>query len=218
MPCVLQVDVVVIDVPQRQWPYVGVVVITFVPLGSRWASSPFAQAVVVVVVVATPSTLVVLDVQPDTVCVACGMKVMVTQNVETDLDITNGARGTIVDIWLSPDEPPISTKQPLIKLKYIPLCILVKLERTRATRLKDLEESVIPVEPTCKPYRITCQTAEGSIVTRTVRRRQFPMTAAYAFTDHRSQGQTIPAVIIDIATPPTGKHCIPLIHQSMATY
>ncbi|KAI6098558.1 hypothetical protein EDD16DRAFT_1562833 [Pisolithus croceorrhizus] len=30
------------------------------------------------------------------------------------------------------------------------------------------------------------------------------MTAAYAFTDYRSQGQTIPTVLIDIATPPTG--------------
>lgn len=30
------------------------------------------------------------------------------------------------------------------------------------------------------------------------------MTVAYAFTDYRSQGQTIPYVIIDIATPPPG--------------
>ena len=29
------------------------------------------------------------------------------------------------------------------------------------------------------------------------------MTAVYAFTDHRSQGQTILAVLVDIATPPT---------------
>ena len=28
--------------------------------------------------------------------------------------------------------------------------------------------------------------------------------AAYAFTDYRSQGQTIPYVVVDIATPPTG--------------
>ncbi|KIM60951.1 hypothetical protein SCLCIDRAFT_123157, partial [Scleroderma citrinum Foug A] len=70
---------------------------------------------------------------PDVIRVACGMKVMVTQNVKMDLDITNGAHGTIVDIWLNPDEPPISTVQPLIQLKYMPVCILVKLERTRAT-------------------------------------------------------------------------------------
>ena len=30
------------------------------------------------------------------------------------------------------------------------------------------------------------------------------MTPAYAFTDYRAQGQTIPYVIVDIATPPTG--------------
>lgn len=30
------------------------------------------------------------------------------------------------------------------------------------------------------------------------------MTEAYAFTDYRSQGQTIPYVIVDIAKPPTG--------------
>lgn len=30
---------------------------------------------------------------------------MVTNNVETDLDITNGARGEIMDIVLHPDEP-----------------------------------------------------------------------------------------------------------------
>ena len=30
------------------------------------------------------------------------------------------------------------------------------------------------------------------------------MTAAYAFTDYHSQGQTIPYVLVDIATPPTG--------------
>ncbi|KAI0054550.1 hypothetical protein BV25DRAFT_1816911 [Artomyces pyxidatus] len=30
------------------------------------------------------------------------------------------------------------------------------------------------------------------------------MTAAYAFTDYRAQGQTIPHVIVDIASPPSG--------------
>ncbi|KAF8836900.1 hypothetical protein BDN67DRAFT_910225 [Paxillus ammoniavirescens] len=30
------------------------------------------------------------------------------------------------------------------------------------------------------------------------------MTAAYAFTDYQSQGQTIPYVLVDIATPPSG--------------
>ena len=35
-------------------------------------------------------------------------------------------------------------------------------------------------------------------------RRQFPVTSAYTFTDHRSQGQTIPAAAVDLVLPPRG--------------
>ncbi|THU78168.1 hypothetical protein K435DRAFT_700675 [Dendrothele bispora CBS 962.96] len=44
----------------------------------------------------------------------------------------------------------------------------------------------------------------GQTLTRTVTRSQYPITAAYAFTDYRTQGQTIRPVLVDIATPPTG--------------
>jgi hypothetical protein len=40
---------------------------------------------------------------PHQVEIAIGMRVMVTNNIETDLDITNGAQGEIVDIVLHPD-------------------------------------------------------------------------------------------------------------------
>ncbi|KIM60689.1 hypothetical protein SCLCIDRAFT_1216599, partial [Scleroderma citrinum Foug A] len=36
------------------------------------------------------------------------------------------------------------------------------------------------------------------------KRCQFPVTPAYAFTDYRSQGQTILHVIVNIASLPTG--------------
>ena len=140
---------------------------------------------------------------PETVELARGMKVMVTNNVETDLDITNGARGEIVDIILHPDEPPLGD-EPVMHLKYPPAYILVKLTRTRATRLEGLEETVIPVEVASATMQITVKIRKGKTLKRTVQRRQYPVTAAYAFTDYRSQGQTIPYVIVDIATPPTG--------------
>ncbi|KAI4524104.1 hypothetical protein K523DRAFT_394274 [Schizophyllum commune Tattone D] len=40
--------------------------------------------------------------------------------------------------------------------------------------------------------------------TRTINRRQLPVTPAYAFTDYRAQGQTLPAEIVDIAKVPVG--------------
>jgi hypothetical protein len=43
----------------------------------------------------------------------------------------------------------------------------------------------------------------GKFITRNIRRRQYPITAAYWFTYYRSQGKTLPYIIVDIATPPT---------------
>jgi hypothetical protein len=140
---------------------------------------------------------------PDVVEFAVGMKVMVTENVETDLDITNGARGEIAGIVLHPDEPPLGDES-VVTLKHLPIYILVKLSRTCATQLEGLDENIIPVEMATRTFQIKVRGNGGQYSTRTVRRRQFPMTAAYCFTDYRSQGQTIPYVIVDIATPPTG--------------
>ena len=140
---------------------------------------------------------------PRTVEFAIGMKVMVTENIEIDLDLTNGARGEIVDIILHPYEPPIGNA-PVVHLKYMPTYILVKLSRTRAAALQGLEANVVPIEPATTSYRIKIQQRDGKIAQKTIHRCQYPMTAAYAFTDYRSQGQTLPYVIVDIGSPPTG--------------
>ena len=50
---------------------------------------------------------------------------MVTSNIEIDLDITNGARGTVVDIVLNPEEPLLGDSTIVI-LKYLPQSMLVK--------------------------------------------------------------------------------------------
>jgi len=134
---------------------------------------------------------------------ALGMKVMVTTNVETDLDITNGAQGTIVDIILHPDEEYSKDKQEVV-LKHVPLYLLVKLDCTCATPLKGLEEGVIPVKPAMKSMQIQIVDEDRNQPCHMVKHRQLPVTAAYAFTDYRSQGQTIPHVVVDIVTPPTG--------------
>ena len=136
---------------------------------------------------------------PETIELAIGMRVMVTSNIATDLDITNGARGTVVDIILNPEEPLLGDAS-IVELKYLPQCVLVKLNRTRAVRLNGLDDGVIPIFPTKSSMQITLERK-----TQTVTRFQYPITAAYCFTDYRSQGQTIPRVIVDIASPPTGK-------------
>ncbi|KAI6120914.1 hypothetical protein EDD16DRAFT_1477906, partial [Pisolithus croceorrhizus] len=155
---------------------------------------------------------------PDTIELCVGCSVMVTENVETDLDITNGARGTIVDIFLHPNEPPITCINGVVRLKLLPSFVLVKLHRTRTSQLHGLEPCVIPVEPVSRSYRVRCKTSEGVDVTRTIKRWQFPITSAYAFTDYRSQGQTIPYAIVDIAKPPTGALTLFNLYVALACF
>jgi hypothetical protein len=137
---------------------------------------------------------------PDTVELAEGLEVLVTWNVQTDLDVTNGARGVITKIVLDPREPELS-EAPKIVLTYPPAYVLVELQRTRAPALTGLPQGTIPIMPMEVQYKI--KGLEGN-KEKTVNRRQLPITAAYAFTDFRAQGQTLGHVVIDIAPVPSG--------------
>ncbi|KAJ3858938.1 hypothetical protein EV359DRAFT_4483, partial [Lentinula novae-zelandiae] len=77
---------------------------------------------------------------------AIGAKVLVTQNIKTDLDIPNGARGKIVKIVFDPREPEFEENCSVVELEYMPLYELVMMDCTRAQKLDGLEEQVIPIE------------------------------------------------------------------------
>lgn len=77
---------------------------------------------------------------PDLVEVAVGMEVMVTVNVETELDVTNGARGVVHEVILDRRETN-DASQAETRLRYPPECILVKLHRTKAKKLDGLNKA-----------------------------------------------------------------------------
>ncbi|KAJ3897578.1 hypothetical protein F5879DRAFT_813783, partial [Lentinula edodes] len=129
---------------------------------------------------------------------AIGEKVLVTQNIETDLDFSNGARGKIVEIVFDPREPEFEENCSVVELEYMPLYMLVKMDRTRAQKLDGLEEQIIPMEPHSQTVNIQVQVGRKKHIKCTVHHKQFPMTAAYAFTDYQAQG------LVDIGKPPTG--------------
>ncbi|QRV90295.1 ATP-dependent DNA helicase PIF1 [Ceratobasidium sp. AG-Ba] len=136
---------------------------------------------------------------PDRVELAVGMKVMVTVNVETELDIANGSRGVVVDLILDHREgQEAAAEVSEVHLKYPPACVLVQLDRTKAAKIDGLGERVIPIFPRVRRFDIPQK--KGKVLH--AKRRQIPITSAYAFTDYRSQGQTISKVIVDIANPP----------------
>ena len=139
---------------------------------------------------------------PDEIEIAIGMKVLVTHNVETNLDITNGARGTITNIVFDIREQHQQCTST-IRLRYLPKYILVRMERTKVYKLSTLEENIIPIEPMTMCLNVQVEN-DGVQKHMTVERTQSPIMGAYAFTDYRSQGQTISHAIINIAPPPRG--------------
>jgi ATP-dependent exoDNAse (exonuclease V) alpha subunit len=138
---------------------------------------------------------------------AVGMKVMMTYNLHTEIDLANGARGEIIEIVLDHNEPDIPGTRGEVRLKYPLAYVLVKFNVDEnkttglaAVKLPGLERGVVPVIP-----HVYKQTLVLGGKRTTVERQQLPLAAAYAFTDYRSQGQTIPKLFVDLARPPTGR-------------
>ncbi|KAJ4467720.1 hypothetical protein C8J55DRAFT_552069 [Lentinula edodes] len=114
---------------------------------------------------------------PDHVELAIGAKVLVTQNIKTDLGIPNGARGKIVKIVFDPREPEFEENCSVMELEYMPLYELVKVDCTRAQKLDGLEEQVIPIEPRSQTVNIQVWVGRKN---------------------YWAQGQTIWSVLVDI--------------------
>ena len=128
------------------------------------------------------------------------------------LDITNGASGEIVGIVLHEDEPLITHWQgALVKLTS---CLYPRQIFTDPS-IQDWM-TVVPVEPSSTTYRMTMTTKRGKKGPRTVQSRQFPITAAYAFTDYRSQGRTITYVLVDIQVTPPPRDILSLFNFYVA--
>ena len=129
---------------------------------------------------------------------AIGMKAMVLLNLVTEADIVNGMRGEIQNIILDKSEQ--ISGADAIRLKYPPAMILFKPDRGTKLIFEGLPWGLIPLTPSLAKFSVTSRT--GNIFK--IVRCQYAMAAGYAFTDYKSQGQTIEYVIINISKPPTG--------------
>ena len=137
----------------------------------------------------------------DEVKIAVGMWVMVTLNLSTNKDLANVTRGTIEEIILDPREDCTEPDEDgTIHLMYTPALILFKPDVKVTYQFDGLRKGLLPICPSERGFTIT--DAKGH--TFWVRRRQLATTAAYAFTNFKSQGQTILVLFIDIAPPPGG--------------
>ena len=134
--------------------------------------------------------------------ISVGMKAMVVLNIATEADLANGTRGEIVDLVLDPREDPQTVKEEGCRchLQYPPRMVLFKPYTETELQLEGVPKGQIPIFPSEAKFSIREQ--NGAPVK--VCRRQLAITAGYAFTDYKSQGQTIEHVIVDLGKPPSG--------------
>jgi len=150
---------------------------------------------------------------PDCIEMTVGMKAMITFNISTKGDLANGTRGTIEDIILDPREDNLDPdEEGTITLKYPPSLILFKpaggsqisssfIDTRHHLPLK-VPEGQVPITPTTSvPFTVTTNNGLKTVVVR----RHYALTAAYALTDIKSQGQTMDPVVVDLRDLPSGK-------------
>lgn len=124
-----------------------------------------------------------------------GMQAMVLLNIATESDLANGSRGTVTQIVLDSREDALEVGEDgRVYLAYPPVCVIFRLDHSTFPPFEGLKDGEVPVFPSQTSFTITLDSGEK----RTIHRRQLAMTPVYAFTDYKSQGQTIEQVIVDL--------------------
>ena len=124
---------------------------------------------------------------------AVGMQAMVTLNIAMEVDVANDMRGTVQGLVLDPRE-----EDRVVHLQYPPPVIYFKPDMKTNTALEGIPKGIIPILPTMVQFSVDI---DGERVK--LERRQLGVFPGYAFTDYKSQGQTMECVLVDISKPPS---------------
>ena len=85
------------------------------------------------------------------------------------------------------------------RLQYPPPVIYFKPDMHTNTVFEGVPEGIIPISPSTMRFTVEVNSEKVKM-----ERRQLGIVPAYAFTDYKSQGQTMEYVIVDISKPPSG--------------
>jgi PIF1-like helicase len=131
---------------------------------------------------------------------AVGMRAMVILNIATEADLANGTRGTVQGFVLDPrEERAVPDEKGHVHLRYPPPVIYFKPDTKTNVVFEGIPPGIIPISPSTHGFSVTVNGEKVKI-----ERSQLAVVPAYAFTDYKSQGQTMEYVIVDISRPPSG--------------
>ncbi|CAF3356291.1 unnamed protein product [Rotaria socialis] len=147
-----------------------------------------------------------------------GMPVLLTENIATELGLSNGTRGIfrqLVYDELSEDvQFDVAIFPKHTKFITRPKYALVEFSSCKlASGLKDLEKKIIPISLTEQTFTYDIKDLLTETVSKAakvvkrptkivIKRKALPLIPAYSITTHKSQGQTLRKIFVDLVTPP----------------
>ena len=143
-----------------------------------------------------------------------GMPVILTQNIAIELGLINGTTGIFRQLAYQADSVTtdnLSEGFP-VDAQYVhqPTYALVEVAKSKIEcQLTDLHPNIVPIPLIEQTFRINVNelvpnnknsksTKKGML---SVKRRALPLVPAYCITTHKSQGQTLGKVVVDLKLP-----------------
>lgn len=149
-----------------------------------------------------------------------GMPVLLQENIACELGLSNGTQGIFRELVYDQtsqftngsDEEFFTTDTVFVRnAQYA----LVEIPKSKIKNLDSLNPFIIPIPVVEKTFDVNLEKLyadKGPIMkifndkklktTISVKRKGLPLIPAYSITTHKSQGQTLPKIVIDLNMPP----------------
>ncbi len=107
-------------------------------------------------------------------------KVLIMTNINTNMEMCNGVRGEVVQIWVDPQEEGANEEMSVQEMQYPPSCILIKMDQTWEGQLEGLEENTILLFLITQMVEVVTQKGEK----QRIQHQQVALDLLYAFMDY----------------------------------
>jgi hypothetical protein len=139
-----------------------------------------------------------------------GRPVILTQNIATELGLINGISGIFRQLMYQEDSvsTDVLSETCPINTKYIhrPSYALIEIPRSDIEgSFEELEPKLVPIPLMDQTFRVdigdTFQKRRNPKAMLSIKRRAFLLVPAFCITTHKSQGETLNKVVIDLKLP-----------------
>ena len=143
-----------------------------------------------------------------------GMPVILTQNIATELGLINGINGIFRQLVYREESVSTETLSEIFpnNTRYIrrPIYALIEITKSKIEcKLDGLQKKLIPIPLVEQTFRVDIvdilpkdknpKSSQKTVLS--IKRSALPLVPAYCITTHKSQGQTLNKVVIDLKLP-----------------